>query len=919
MKPLSVVIDACLDKLYDEYGRIVGQSPYLFIFGSLLLAGSLSIGLKRFHQSDDLKQLYTPLNSPSFHEKEIDNSFWAWRPPMVNRSSTSLDSNSTSNGELRKVSLFILLKSQRVHGNIFSSHLCRLVEEINGFIERDSDVTLKAIGNDQFSLNTAGNSAHNYPARMLCKLYFDHRFRQNPNVRFVFPYMNVFGLQVFLGNAIAGVKQHKNGTIGAFESFSLGYSWLTKDGTFHTFLSAMKTIEDKVHAILANSNITFATYSDELVNFEVNKNIGLTLPYLIVSCISVLLFCVLSTRSSRRVQGKSWEALMGCFSSFMAIMSCFGFLAYVGVPFNSIITVTPFIALAIGIDDTFLAISTWQRTPRSLSPEQRLRVTMREAGSAITVTSLTDIALFGIGTLSDTPAIQAFSIYTATAMMFDFIYQLTFVSACMVVGDRMDKKSGSMCSAFSKLVPMFSHCEEAGIKDSSKLGGKASTPSEGMNHSFERYGFIKLLRVKLNNNWRRVGLARQKSLVTLSSVPSQQHTGNTHFINAFRKYAVFLSIKLIRMAAFCLYGFYVLIALWGCCRIKVNMSLSMLLVDQSPLHKFFEVKDEYLRSSVAISVHVGRPPSNEEEIFEFFGMVAQFESMKFSNGPHSSLLWLRHYLTFCQNALDEDNLYDLLELFLENYRYKNYANMIRWYSDEHGKIVVDRFFFLTYFNTDGDLAQVTNLMRDLRLLSYKFDNFNVTVFQPESYVWDQFVSIPENTIQTVGIGTLCMILMTALFIPHLHSIFWVAFTLLSMDLGVIGFLSLWKVTLDPVSMINIIMCLDFPVEYASHICHCFYHLPAEPVRSQQIDKLFAAVGWPILQGGIAAILAIFPLGFVPSYVVRVFFKTILLTVSIGMFHALLWLPLFLVTFDDLHGKSSRIVRKQPTAAICSSS
>ncbi|CDW54157.1 patched family protein [Trichuris trichiura] len=920
IKPLSVIINSRLDKFYDEYGRIVGQTPYLFIVGSLLLTGSLSIGLKRFQQNDDLKQLYTPVNSPTFHEKEVDNSFWAWKPPGTNRSSKSVESNSagsSSNGEIRTVSLFILLKSHRVHGNIFNSHLCRLVEEINRLVEHDVDITQEALGNGQFTFNTAGNAAHNYPARMLCKLYFDHKFRQNPNVRFMFPYMTVFGLQAFLGNALAGVKQHKNGTIGAFESFSLGYSWLTKDGAFDTFQNIIKVIEDKVRAILGNSNITFATYSDEIVNFEVSRNAVLTLPYLAFSCIALLAFCALSTRGSRTVQGKSWETLMGFVSSIMAIISSFGLLAYVGVPFNSIVTVTPFLALAIGIDDTFLAISTWQRTPRSLSPEQRLRMTMREAGSAITVSSLTDIALFGIGILSDTPAIKVFSIYTATAMLFDFIYHLTFVSACMVVGDQMNKQPVTVFPLLIKLFPVRNRNQKTVSKFSSKAIGKASKPSERTNHFPKPCSFIESVKLRLASGWKGAKSKERLCVINLSGISSQQR--NTHFSIAFSKYSELLNTNLVKTTAFCLYGFYISLALWGSCKIKVNMSLSMLLVDQSPLHRFFEVEDEYIRSSMAISVHVGKPPANEEEMFQFFAMVGQFESMKFSNGPHSSLLWLRHYLAFCQNVMVEGKLYNLLELFLENYRYKNYANMIRWYSDEHGKVVVDRFFFLIYFSTNGDLAQVTDLMRDVRLLSYKFNNFNVTIFQQHSYVWDQYISIPENTIQTVGIGILCMIFMTAFFIPHLHSIFWVGFTLLSMDLGVIGFLSVWGVTLDPITMINIIMSLDFPVEYASHICHCFYRLPVELTKAEKLDKLLAAVGWPILQGGVAALLATLPLGFVPSYVVRVFFRTVLLTVCIGMLHALLWLPLFLVSSANSCGKRSRIAPKKSSIAICLSS
>ncbi|KAL1246135.1 Patched domain-containing protein [Trichinella spiralis] len=75
--------------------------------------------------------------------------------------------------------------------------------------------------------------------------------------------------------------------------------------------------------------------------------------------------------------------------------------------------------------------------------------------------------------------------------------------------------------------------------------------------------------------------------------------------------------------------------------------------------------------------------------------------------------------------------------------------------------------------------------------------------------------------------------MSALFIPHMHSVFWIGLTLLSMDLGVIGGLSLWGVTLDPVSMINIIMSLDFPVEYAAHATWPGHYCKVEPPHCWQ--------------------------------------------------------------------------------------
>lgn len=112
----------------------------------------------------------------------------------------------------------------------------------------------------------------------------------------------------------------------------------------------------------------------------------------------------------------------------------------------------PFIALAIGVDDVYVMLGAWQDTKRTLSPEKRMALALEEAGSAITVTSLTSVLSFAIGTFSSTPAIAIFCRFIALAIAFDWCYQvefhlndwkgsvfqLTFFAAVMVLGARRE-------------------------------------------------------------------------------------------------------------------------------------------------------------------------------------------------------------------------------------------------------------------------------------------------------------------------------------------------------------------------------------------------------------------------------------------------------------------------------------------------
>src|SRR3954452_873137 len=76
------------------------------------------------------------------------------------------------------------------------------------------------------------------------------------------------------------------------------------------------------------------------------------------------------------ITSKPVEALMGVFSCSLAIASSFGFLFALGTPFISQVTVMPFLAFAIGVDDTYVMLGAWQDTKRSHPPDKRMAESM---------------------------------------------------------------------------------------------------------------------------------------------------------------------------------------------------------------------------------------------------------------------------------------------------------------------------------------------------------------------------------------------------------------------------------------------------------------------------------------------------------------------------------------------------------------
>lgn len=126
-------------------------------------------------------------------------------------------------------------------------------------------------------------------------------------------------------------------------------------------------------------------------------------------------------------------AVMACICPFMACGATLGGMFYAGFRFGSILCVTPFLVLAIGVDDAYLMMNAWQRITcerrtegrlRSVDAELRHRITEMfiETGPSITITTITNILAFGVGATTPAAEIQLFSIGNALAVCIDFIF-----------------------------------------------------------------------------------------------------------------------------------------------------------------------------------------------------------------------------------------------------------------------------------------------------------------------------------------------------------------------------------------------------------------------------------------------------------------------------------------------------------------
>lgn len=211
------------------------------------------------------------------------------------------------------------------------------------------------------------------------------------------------------------------------------------------------------------------------------------------------------------------------------------------------------------------------------------------------------------------------------------------------------------------------------------------------------------------------------------------------------------------------------------------------------------------------------------------------------------------------------------------------------FNENKTKIIASRFLVQALNITDTNHEKV--MVADLRHLVHE-SSLNASIFHPYFVFFDQFELVRPTAIQSMVVGAIIMIIISNLFIPNFLCSLWVAFSIISIELGVAGYMALWDVNLDSISMVNLIMCIGYSVDFTAHICYAYMTSKSNSSKERVRESLYS-LGWPIFQGAVSTILGCIALLLAGSYIFLVFFKMIFLVMIFGALHGLFLLPVLL--------------------------
>ena len=553
-----------------------------------------------------------------------------------------------------------------------------------------------------------------------------------------------------------------------------------------------------------------------------------------------------------KVEQRIYLTGAGLVSVLMGIGTGVGITSALGFPYIPLHAMLPFVCLGIGIDDMFVIVQCLHnidsRDVGELSIEEKMGITLKHAGVAITVTSLTDMFAFGVGAVTILPGLQAFCISCAFAIGAIYLLQASWFVACLSLDEkRIKEKRSAFCPT----------C------------------------------------IQYPDNWEPSQSSQKQFAKRMMS----------HYARLLSSQIYKIFILFVTLSA-CGFG------LWGAINMRTKFDPSLLLPPHSYLLDWIRThRLDFPADGWGSDIYTG--PINPQLDLPYLDSMIN-DMMDLTKGDDGVLKgvdswWMsfKSYMDTSKNIKHSSNFSDdgynpeNFSLDLSNFLFSQSGAKYKTNILLDGDLICNSpappilatktGFQYDRFSGPTEHAparrKVEQVMESSHLSSRTFTHSKIYA------AWETDEIIAKELWRNMGLAMICVFVITLLLLADIKSCLLVFICVVLTLVDIVGMLHFWGITIDTLSCVNIVLAIGLCVDYSAHIAHAF--IVSEGSSIERSQSALSLMGPAIINGGITTFLAVFPLIFSASHVFQTFFKVFFLTVIFGLFHGIIFLPVIL--------------------------
>ncbi|XP_053715504.1 patched domain-containing protein 1 [Synchiropus splendidus] len=587
------------------------------------------------------------------------------------------------------------------------------------------------------------------------------------------------------------------------------------------------------------------------------------------------------------VRSKPWLGLLALLSVTLSGLTAAGILNLTGTTYNSTYLGIPFVMLGHGLFGSFEMLSSWRRTREDQHVKERVAGVFEDVMLRFSGSTLLHLMTLGLAAspLTNMEAVRLFCRTAALAVAVGYVYMLSFYSSCLVFTGYLE--TGYRHGCFCRRVPkperldskpawyrclMHTRYQEEGQASASQGHSHAQT----LTHSHP------------------LQPPHTNSTHPHSAASADPHPQDSHLLLGCvrRCYGDWITNTYVKPFVVLLYLVYISFGLMGFLQVSQGSDPSALVAMDTATVLYTRAQHRYFSSySPVIGFYI-------YESAPYWNVTVQRDLLEYAKG-FQRISWLEAYLTYLAERNEstsqprENFTSTLRNSFLREPQYAHFADDIIFAERGQGEepdVAASRIFLVAK-TTENKREEMSVLLDTLRRLSLT-SRVRFLIFNPSFVYLDRYAAAVSSPLRHSLLAVVFLLGLSSLAVVEPLVSVWLGLTLLSVQFGVVGFMTLWGVELDCVSILCLISALGHSADCSGPLL-CGFASGRGDSRTRWVRVALERHGVPALQTLICYCAALAPVGSVRSNLTHTLFRCLTLTAGCSALHTLAFLPTLL--------------------------